>query len=80
VRATHFPPLRHWTDSAPAGAVRRFLTGWLSRSHERNAFRHLSALDDHILRDIGVERSLIVLAANTGVERVCPSPIESQAP
>jgi uncharacterized protein YjiS (DUF1127 family) len=77
VRAIHFPLLRRWSDSAAADAVWRFLTGWLSRSRQRNAFQHLSALDDHILRDIGVERSLIVLAVNSGVERICASPIES---
>lgn len=67
----HFPRLRDRREYSFLSRLRSILELWSRRARQRNAFHDLNALDDHILRDIGVERSLVVLAANVGVERLC---------
>jgi uncharacterized protein YjiS (DUF1127 family) len=76
VKAIHLPRPHHSGETSYFTGLRRLIAALRRQSHRRKAFRHLSALDDHILRDIGVERSLVVLAANAGTERVCASPEE----
>jgi len=76
VRAIHFPRLHLWNATLRLAGVRSFVTTVLSRSHERRAYRRLSDLDGHLLRDIGLERALVVLAAEVGPERVCAKPSE----
>jgi uncharacterized protein YjiS (DUF1127 family) len=71
VTTIHFPHLRHRRELSFFTRLRNFVDLSSRRTRQRTAFQHLSALDDHILRDIGIERSLVVLAANAGVERVC---------
>lgn len=44
--------LRTWFASA--------IENWKARREEKRSIRHLRALSDHALRDIGIERSEIV--------------------
>ena len=72
MKAIHFPSLHQWSPLSPF--ARSLITSFVRRSRQRKAFRHLSELDDHLLRDIGLERSLVALAAEVGPERVCVKP------
>jgi uncharacterized protein YjiS (DUF1127 family) len=66
----------HGSETLSFGILQRFFAALLSRARQRKALRHLGALDDHVLRDIGLERTLIVVAVNADAERVCAVPSE----
>ena len=55
--------------SNPLAALLR----WVARRHrqriEREAFRRVLALDEHMLKDIGVTRGDVIWAANLPIER-----------
>jgi uncharacterized protein YjiS (DUF1127 family) len=76
VTTIHLPHLRRRSEVSFTTKLRSLLALWSKQARQRTAFRHLGALDDHILRDIGVERSLVVLATNAGVERLCPKAVD----
>lgn len=62
---------RHRDDALPGAARRAFveaLAAWRRRRAVQRTIVELSALDDHILYDIGIERSRIPAVARALVE------------
>ncbi|MCP5153185.1 MAG: DUF1127 domain-containing protein [Ectothiorhodospiraceae bacterium] len=53
-------------------AVHRLVGGWRRWRAERAAARHLARLDDHLLRDIGLDRGQIGAAVAGSVGRRAP--------
>jgi uncharacterized protein YjiS (DUF1127 family) len=49
-------PRRRGVHPGPAGGLLATVRGWLARRRRRRSLGELCALDDHLLKDIGVSR------------------------
>jgi uncharacterized protein YjiS (DUF1127 family) len=71
------------------GRLVRVVAGWLkraivapvlSRAEQRRQFDELLAMDDHMLRDLGIARGNIVYAFEHGREPELPTPANTNRP